>query len=119
MRLIARTRFYRLISLCEAPDYAGTSVKALQKASVEQPTRTVTENRDFFRNVGSNLALKDGTIFSMPRDARQDLIKYISFARPSSAHVPCAPILAAKSTTFIKNGESGILGPLQFPLRRS
>ena len=77
-------------------------VKALQKASVEQPTRTVTENRDFFRNVGSNLLLKDGTISWMPRHAWQTLIEYGPFARPNSAHLPCAPIFAGEPDHIYK-----------------
>ena len=77
-------------------------IKALQKASVEQPIRTVTENRDFFRKVGSNLTLQDGTISWMPRHAWQTLIEYGPFARPNSAHMPCAPIFAGETDHIYK-----------------
>ena len=86
-------------------------IKALQKASVEQPIRTVTENRDFFRKVGSNLSLKDGIISWMPRDAWKTLIEYGPFARPNSAHMPCAPIFAGETDHIYKKRRERDLNP--------
>ena len=72
-------------------------VRSLQEASLQKATRTVTENRDFFRKVGSNLFLKDGIISWVPQGPWKTLIDYGPFARPNSAHVPCAPNLAGET----------------------
>ncbi len=71
-------------------------VKALQQASLEQPTRTVTENRDFFRKVGSNLTVMDGKASWEAHGPWKTVIDYGPFARPNVAHAPCAPILSGE-----------------------
>ena len=77
-------------------------VKALQKAGVEQPARTATENCDFFRKVRPNLMLKDGAVSWMPRHTWQTLIEYGPFGCPNGAHMACASILAGEAGYIYK-----------------
>ena len=86
-------------------------VRSLQEASLQKATRTVTENRDFFRKVGSNLFLKDGIISWVPQGPWKTLIDYGPFARPNSAHVPCAPNLAGETDHNYKKRRERDLNP--------
>jgi hypothetical protein len=60
-------------------------VYASQRASGEQPARAVTENRDFFRNIASNLSMKDGIISWMPRGAWKTVVAIGPLARQQNA----------------------------------
>ncbi len=77
-------------------------VKALQQASLEQPTRTVTKNRDSFRKVGLNLTVQDRKITWVPHGPWKTVI---DLPAPTSRTCRERRFWPVIPTTFIKSGE--------------